>query len=46
MDRRSFITLVSALAAAYNFKLPYRARAEEVNLASGTAAAGGVPDIV
>ncbi|PKL44246.1 MAG: tat (twin-arginine translocation) pathway signal sequence [Candidatus Riflebacteria bacterium HGW-Riflebacteria-1] len=46
MDRRSFISLVSALAATYNFKLPYRARAEELNLASGTAAAGGFPDIV
>lgn len=46
MDRRSFISLVSALAATYNFKLPYRARAEELKLASETAAAGGLPDIV
>lgn len=46
MDRRSFISLVSALAATYNFKLPYRARAEELSLASGTAAAGGLPDLV
>ncbi|OGK06821.1 MAG: tat (twin-arginine translocation) pathway signal sequence [Candidatus Riflebacteria bacterium GWC2_50_8] len=46
MDRRSFISLVSALAATYNFKLPYRARAEELSLASGTAPAGGLPDLV
>jgi len=46
MDRRNFIKTVSALAAAYNFKLPYRAKAEEINLATGTADAEGFPDIV
>ena len=45
MDRRDFIVLASALAATYNFKLPYRARAEEIRLA-GSGAADGFPDIV
>ncbi len=46
MDRRNFIKTVSALAAAYNFKLPYRANAEEIALATGTANSEGFPDIV
>ncbi|MBU1105348.1 MAG: DUF362 domain-containing protein [Candidatus Riflebacteria bacterium] len=46
MDRRQFIALASSLAAAYNFKLPYRAVAEEVKLSGSGAAGTGFPDLV
>lgn len=45
MNRRKFIAFLSSLAASYNLRFPFTARAAEINEGT-TVAAAGFPDLI